>query len=231
MGILNWIMEGNVPFIAVILLGVVVSVCPCTIAANVSALTCMLRQNKDSFFSLSAAYILARTVIYTLVGVLLILFVGKVEFTANAQLWIGRVAGPLFILIGLFMLDVIHIHGLENKCIVWMNRIFSEKYSLWSAFLLGLVLAFAFCPYSSAIYFGLMLPMSCASDWGVLFPFLFSIGAALPLIFIAWVMFKGMESKLDVWNKFQHFEYWFRKIIAVIFIITGLLFVWEYFLD
>ena len=108
---------------------------------------------------------------------------------------------------------------------------FSEKYSLWSAFLLGLVLAFAFCPYSSAIYFGLMLPMSCASDWGVLFPFLFSIGAALPLIFIAWVMFKGMESKLDVWNKFQHFEYWFRKIIAVIFIITGLLFVWEYFLD
>lgn len=224
-------MEGQLPFITVILLGVVVSVCPCTIAANVSALTCMLRQNRDSFSSLSFAYILARSFAYVVVGILLTIFVGKIQITSNAQLWIGRIAGPLFILVGIFMLDIIHIHGFENKCVVWMNRIFSETYSLKRATLLGLMLAFAFCPYSSAIYFGMMLPMSCSAEWGVFFPALFALGAAIPLVFIAWVLYKGMEAKLDVWNKFQRFEYWFRKIVAIIFILTGILFVWEYFLE
>ncbi|MEE3483505.1 MAG: sulfite exporter TauE/SafE family protein [Bacteroidales bacterium] len=231
MNLLEWINSGQMPFLTVFLLGLVVSVCPCTIAANISALTCMLRQNYTTFPSLSAVYILARSISYTLVGVLLTFYVSEIDFTASTLTWIGKLAGPFFIIIGLFLLDIFHIHGLENRCVLWMNKIFSESYSIWASFLLGVLLAFAFCPYSAAIYFGLMVPLACTSEGGVLLPILFSIGAALPIIFLAWILYKGMDSKLNIWKGFQMVEYWFRKIVAVIFIITGLLFIWEYFIE
>ncbi len=231
MNILDWIMGGNVPLLTAFLLGVVVSVCPCTIAANVSALTCMLRQDKESYTMLSISYVIARSVAYSVVGIVLSFYVSEIEFTSNALSWIAKIAGPLFILIGLFLLDIFHVHGLEDRCVLWMNKIFRESYSLWSSFLLGLLLAFAFCPYSAAIYFGMMMPMACTLEEGLLLPVIFSLGAALPILFIAWVMIKGVETKLGVWNKFQKFEYWFRKVVAVVFIITGLLFIWEYFIE
>ncbi len=224
-------MNSSVPYLAVIVLGVVVSVCPCTIAANVSALTCMLRQNGNKYLSVVGSYILARSVAFVVVGWLFMAFVGQLDFSDGAKQWIGWIAGPLFILIGLFLLDVFHVHGLENRCVLWMNKVFRENYSMRSAFLLGLVLAFAFCPYSAAIYFGAMVPMACKAAYGWAIPVLFSLGAAVPIALVAWIFQRGIENRIKEWEGFQKFEYWFRKVLAVLFILTGLLFVWEFFLE
>jgi cytochrome c biogenesis protein CcdA len=64
-----------------------------------------------------------------------------------------------------------------------------------------------------------------------LIPVLFALGSASPIAFIAWLFYKGVEERLNVWMKFQKFEYWFRKITAVIFILTGILFVIEYYFE
>ena len=158
-------------------------------------------------------------------------FVEHIRLSDTVMQWIGWIAGPLFILIGLFLLDLFHVHGLENRCVIWMNKIFRESYSKRSAFLLGILLAFAFCPYSAAIYFGAMIPMACNVECGWVIPVLFSVGAAVPIIFVAWIFQNGIEKKIKEWEGFQKFEYWFRKILALMFIITGFLFIWEYFLE
>lgn len=219
------------PYLTVVVLGLVVSFCPCSIAANVSALSCMLRQNTTRYFNVVTSYILARSIAYSFVGILLIKWVDQIVLTDTTVAWLGRVAGPLFILIGLFLMDIFHIHGLENRCVVWMNRVFRGDYSVLSAFLLGMILAFAVCPYSLAIYFGTMVPMACQTSYGLILPILFSIGAALPIAFIAWIFYNGVEKKLGIWKRFQTFEKWFRRTLAVLFILTGLLFVWEYFIE
>lgn len=220
-----------IPYITAIALGVVVSVCPCSAGANVTALTCMLRQSRTSYFSVVGSYLMARSVAYVLVGWLTYYMADQIELCDETLAVVGKVAGPLFIVIGLFLLDIFHIHGLENRCVLWMNKVFREKYSLWSAFLLGLLLAFAFCPYSAAIYFGSALPLAMEVSQGYLIPVLFALGAASPIAFIAWLFYKGVEERLNVWMKFQKFEYWFRKITAVIFILTGILFVIEYYFE
>ena len=228
---IDWLSNGGIPYLAVIMLGVVVSVCPCTIAANLSALTCMLRKRNDSFAISVGSYLLARMIAYVVVGELFVYCIRQVEITASAFAWIGKMAGPLFVVIGVFLLDIFHIHGFENRCVIWMNRLFDGIYSPKRSFLLGLLLAFAFCPYSAGIYFGMMVPMAYKAEYGFFIPILFAVGSVLPLIFVAWVMYKGLDANRGVWTKFQNFEYWFRKILAVIFIVTGFLFIWEYFLE
>ena len=225
------LMHSGVPYLTVVILGLVVAVCPCSVAANVSVLTCVLRQSKNKYLSVVGSYMLARSVAYVVVGWLLMTFVEHIRLSDTVMQWIGWIAGPLFILIGLFLLDLFHVHGLENRCVIWMNKIFRESYSKRSAFLLGILLAFAFCPYSAAIYFGAMIPMACNVECGWAIPVLFSVGAAVPIIFVAWIFQNGIEKKIKEWEGFQKFEYWFRKILALMFIITGFLFIWEYFLE
>lgn len=220
-----------VPYLMALALGCLVSVCPCSVGANMSALTCMLRQNRNRYSAVVGAYLLARSIAYVLVGWFTYYMAGKAQLEDDTLSIVGKVVGPLFILIGLFLLDIFHVHGLENRCVLWMNKIFRESYSLWSAFLLGLLLAFAFCPYSAAIYFGSALPLAMEVGCGYCIPVLFAVGAALPIAFIAWVYYAGIETKLDIWTRFQKFEYWFRKITAVLFIITGVLFVIEYYFE
>ena len=68
-------MHSGIPYLTVIVLGVVVSVCPCSVAANVSVLTCVLRQSKSKYLSVVGAYVVARSVAYVVVGWLLMSFV------------------------------------------------------------------------------------------------------------------------------------------------------------
>ena len=45
------LMHSGVPYLTVVILGLVVAVCPCSVAANVSVLTCVLRQSKNKYLS------------------------------------------------------------------------------------------------------------------------------------------------------------------------------------
>lgn len=231
MDLLQMLTDNGMPIMSVILLGALLSVCPCTMAANVTALTCMLKQEDNRFLRLSLFYVLARVVAYSLVGILLCYFVEGVAVTKEMISLMGKLAGPLFLVIGLLLLDIVHIHGLENKGVTWMNRMFEGRYSVGSAVALGLLLAFAFCPYSAAIYFGVMIPLSCSVSYGLFLPLLFSVGTAIPLFFIIYLMKKGLEKRQRTMEKFKRFEKWYRIAIAVVFIVTGLLFIWEYYID
>ena len=127
------------------------------------------------------------------------------------------------------MLDVIKIK------FPGMNKLSSkmEKKSRWGYFdatLLGMVFALAFCPYSGVLYFGMLVPMTITSASGLYLPILFALATGIPVIIFAWILAFSIGSIGGVYNMMRNFEIWFRRVVAVLFIIVGVYSVFRVFI-
>jgi hypothetical protein len=143
---------------------------------------------------------------------------------ANGEKWIG----PLLIVIGIFMLGIIKLPGSSGSI---MQR-FADKVKLgngWGALLLGMIFALAFCPYSGVLYFGMLMPLVLSQPAGLLLLPDFAIATGLPVILLAYILAFSLGGIGKFYNKIKMFEVWFRHIVAVLFILTGIYFVWIYF--
>lgn len=235
-GIINVLMGRDFPLLASLLMGLVVSVSPCTLAANVSAVSCLTKDGAEGgvgagrLFARGLAYTLGRTVAYAVLGVALFYFTSGMGVGEQFQKWLSILSGPLFILIGLVMLGVIHAHGFADKCVARFG-LSRPNASSGNSFLLGFLLAFAFCPYCATIYFGLMLPLSLSLAYGFVLPIMFAVGAAVPVLVVSWVLAYSVTSLSKWYDKFSMLELWLRRGLGVLFILSGLLFVSEYFFE
>ncbi|HOM39515.1 MAG TPA: nitrophenyl compound nitroreductase subunit ArsF family protein [Bacteroidales bacterium] len=97
-----------------------------------------------------------------------------------------------------------------------------KKWSYLDAMLLGLLFALAFCPYSGVLYFGMLIPMTVASSSGLYLPVIFAIATGIPVIIFAWIIAYTVSGIGSVYNKLKNFEFWFRRTVAVLFIVTGI---------
>ena len=100
---------------------------------------------------------------------------------------VRKFIGPLLILIGLFMLDMIRINfpGLTS-----LTEKFSKKGvgSYWGVLLLGIIFALAFCPYSGVLYFGMLMPLTISSSEGITSSVVFAVATGIPVIIFAWLI-------------------------------------------
>jgi threonine/homoserine/homoserine lactone efflux protein len=103
-----------------------------------------------------------------------------------------------------------------------------EKKSSWGfvdAILLGMIFALAFCPYSGVLYFGMLVPITVASASGLYLPIVFAIATGIPVIIFAWILAFSVGSIGGVYNKMKKFEIWFRRVVAVLFIVVGIYYI------
>ena len=227
MNILESILENSqYAFLTAILLGLMTAISPCPLATNISAIGFISRdiENNRRVFLSGLVYTLGRAISYT--GLALIIYFGasKMNISMIFQGWGEKLLGPVLILIGLFMLDVIKIKfpgfsGLADK----IGE--KSKSSYWSTLLLGMVFAMAFCPYSGVLYFVMLIPMTVASASGLYLPILFAIATGLPVILFAWLLAYAVGNVGKLYNQIKMFELWFRRIVSVIFIAVGIYYV------
>jgi len=98
---------------------------------------------------------------------------------------------------------------------------------LLESFLLGALFALAFCPYSGALYFGMLVPMTIQS--GLALPLAFSFGTGLPVILFAFVIAFSIQ-KLGLYFKaITTFERGMRWVAGITFILTGLYYITIFF--
>jgi len=105
----------------------------------------------------------------------------------------------------------------------------SSKGSYWSTLLLGMVFALAFCPYSGVLYFVMLIPMTVASASGLYLPVLFAIATGLPVILFAWLLAYAVGNVGKLYNQIKTFELWFRRVVSIVFIGTGIYYIFLYF--
>jgi cytochrome c-type biogenesis protein len=218
-------------FLTAIILGLMTAISPCPLATNISAIGFISRdiENRRRVFINGLVYTLGRAISYT--GLALIIFFGasKMNISMIFQGWGERLLGPVLILVGLLMLDIIKIKlpgfsGLTDK--IGENG----KGSYWSTLLLGMVFALAFCPYSGVLYFVMLIPMTVTSAGGLYLPVLFAIATGLPVIIFAWLLAYAVGNVGKLYNRIKLFELWFRRVVSVIFIAVGIYYILIFFI-
>ena len=88
--------------------------------------------------------------------------------------------------------------------------------------LLGILFALAFCPTSGIFYFGILMPLAAAETGGYFLPVIYAIATGLPVILVAWILAYSVAGLGRFYNSVQIFEKWFRKIVAILFIVIGI---------
>jgi cytochrome c-type biogenesis protein len=223
MDLFNSILENStMPWLSALVLGLMTAISPCPLATNITAIGFISKdiENRNRVFLNGLLYTLGRAITYTTLALVIYFGADQFQFSGFFQRYGEKFLGPLLIIIGLFMLDIIKVNfpGM-GKITSKMNNKTSWNY--FDAILLGIVFALAFCPYSGVLYFGMLVPMTVSSASGLYLPFVFALATGIPVIIFAWVLAYTVSGIGHVYQKVKTFELWFRRVIAVLFIGVG----------
>lgn len=214
----------NIPLFTAFLLGILTSISPCPLATNITAIAYISKEIKTIKNTLlnGLFYTLGRGISYTLLATLIYFGVSSFSISSIFQGWGDKVLGPVLIMIGLIMFDVIKINlGAKNQSFEKVKDWLSQKGYIGSM-LLGVLFALAFCPYSGVLFFGMFIPLVLGSSEGLLLPPLFALGTGLLVVIFSFLLAFSLSKVGKVFNIMQKIEKVMRYIIASVFIITGL---------
>ena len=183
----------SVPLLFAFLLGIVGTLAPCQLTGNISAITLYSNQSlqKGHVWKHILLFILGKIMAFTTLG-LLVWFLGK-EIQQILTLyfpWLRKMMGPLLILMGLMLAGIIKARN-------FFSIKFIRKQNETGSFLLGFFFSLAFCPTMFVLFFGTLIPLSFSYNYGYLFPTFFSLGTALPIVGIMFIIsYLGLNGTL-----------------------------------
>ena len=217
----------NIPIVSALILGLMTSISPCPLATNITA-TAYISKNitsKKKVLLSGIIYSLGRAFSYTLIGFILYFGASKFHVARFFQQNGEKYLGPLLIIIGLVMLNIIRLNFLRKTNFI--DKL-SERFignGLLGSFLIGALFALAFCPYSGALYFGMLIPMTIASVDGLYLPIVFAFGTGIPVLIFTYLLAFAASSIGIFHAKIAKAEKWIRRITGFIFIVVGLYYV------
>lgn len=224
--------SADFPLLTALLLGALVALNPCQLAISVSALSYLSRntEGKQTIMTKGLLYVIGRSITYSILGWLLTFIVSKGIGITWVQEILGKAESILpyvLIIIGLvFIYRAIHHHHHDGETCHNSGQVI-KKNGHFGALILGILLAFAFCPESAILYFGILIPLSSTTGYGILLPILFSITAAIPVIILTALVSSAVRSAKRFEHIFEHFQLWANGVLGVLFIIVGILFFFE----
>jgi len=213
----------NIPILTAFLLGVLTSISPCPLATNITAIAYISKEIKTAKHTLlnGIFYTLGRGASYTILATLIYFGLSSFQVSSIFQGWGDKILGPVLIIIGLIMFGIIKINlgkGGEK----------TEKIKLWllqkgffGPFLLGMLFALAFCPYSGVLFFGVLVPLVLKSTESLLLPPIFAFGTGLPVILFSFVIAFAVQKLGQVFQVMQKIEKIMRYSVATIFLLAG----------
>ena len=227
MDLINSLIDNyNLPILTAFLLGILTSISPCPLATNITAVAFISKDIKTPEHTILSGlfYTIGRGISYSVLATLIYFGLSSFKISSIFQGWGDKILGPVLIIIGLIMFDVIKINlNTGNK---------TERIKLWlsnkgylGSLALGMLFAFAFCPYSGVLFFGVLIPLILKSASGLLLPSVFALGTGLPVIIFSFLIAYSMKTVSCAFQSVQKVEKWLRYCVAGIFILTGLYYV------
>ncbi|MBU1200401.1 sulfite exporter TauE/SafE family protein [Patescibacteria group bacterium] len=217
----------NIPLLTAFLTGVLTSISPCPLATNITAIAYIskgIKTPKNTLLN-GLYYTIGRGLSYTVLASLIYLGFSSFEVSRIFQGWGEKVLGPVLILIGLVMFDVIKLNiKTKNEKVERLKEKLATKGYLGS-FLLGCLFALAFCPYSGVLFFGVLIPLVLRSNEALLLPPLFGLGTGLPVIIFSFIIAFSVQKVGQVFSIVQKIEKISRKVVASVFLLTGIYYV------
>lgn len=220
--------SSNIPVLTALLLGLITAIAPCPMATNIAAVAYISRRVTDRKYAVitGTLYTLGRMVSYSVLGILIITVGLEIPWISATIQDVGeKVLGPLLIVVGVLMLFIDRLSfgrgggklaSLGGKVADW---------GMIGGFLLGVIFALAFCPYSAVLFFGALIPVALKSSGGVALPAVFAIGTGLPVLIFGTLLSAGVAGVASWLNAITRVERIIRIIVALIFIGVGIYYV------
>jgi len=218
----------SIPVLSALLLGLITAISPCPMATNIAALAYVSRGVRERRYVVitGSLYTLGRMFSYSVLGVIIIVAGLEIPGVASFLQDFGeQVLGPLLIVIGVIMLLInkisLNLGGGKLSSI-------GEKVANWGmigGFLLGVLFALAFCPYSAVLFFGVLIPLALKSTGGLMLPAVYAIGTGLPVLVFGALLSFGVTRVSSWLNAVTRAEKVIRIVVAIIFIGIGIYYV------
>jgi len=213
-------------------LGVLTSISPCPLATNIAAISFIVRgmSSPGRVLATGILYTIGRTLTYLILGALLVASLLSIpEVAMFLQIYMNKALGPLLVVVGLILLDVIPLR-FSTSCGGARVEKWAQSAGVWGSLPLGMVFALAFCPVSAALFFGSLIPLAVDAGSSVALPSLYGIGTGVPVFVFALLIGLGAQWVGKAFNKLTQIEQWARRATGVIFILVGLYFTLAYLL-
>ncbi|MFH1065357.1 MAG: aromatic aminobenezylarsenical efflux permease ArsG family transporter [Nanoarchaeota archaeon] len=224
----------SIPIVAAFFIGLMAALSPCPLATNITAIAYASKRidNSKHTILVGLLYTLGRMSTYVALALLIVTFGMSIQnLSLFMQNYGNKILGPFLIIAGLIMLNIIRLNIVKgNKHFIKIKEKLATKGFIGS-FLLGMVFALAFCPFSALLFFGMLIPLALKAGDGLIIPSVFAFATGLPVIVFSFVLVKGMSKLGKIMNKMNIFERWMRFIVAVIFIITGIYYTFNMILN
>lgn len=214
----------GIPLLSAFLLGLLGALAPCQLSTNAAAISWFAQdalQTQGSAWRRVGWFLLGKALVYLLLaGIAVWVFGGT--FTAPGALFTGirRALGPLMVLMGFLLLGLIRLPGPSlgpGRLGAWAQA----RGGSLGAFALGAAFGLAFCPTMFFVFFGVMLPMAVASRVGLIFPALFALGTAVPVLLILALLDRG-KPKGEVLSGVRRSGRWLNLASGVVLVLAGL---------
>jgi len=228
MDLIGAMASSNIPVLSALFLGLMTAISPCPLAANIAALGYVSRRVTERRYAVitGALYTLGRMVSYSIIGIIII--VAGLEIPGVAlflQDFGEQVLGPLLIVVGVIMLIVNRIPlNLGGGKLSSIGAKIADR-GMLGGFLLGVLFALAFCPYSALLFFGVLIPLALKSAGGVTLPAVYAIGTGLPVLVFGILLSAGVARVSSWFNAVTRVEKIIRVVIAIVFIGIGIYYV------
>jgi len=215
----------NIPIVSAFLLGLLTAISPCPMATNITAIAYVTRRVTDRKYAVitSALYTLGRMFSYSVLGILMVVIGLEIPWVSSALQHISEpVLGPLLILIGLIMLSInkISFGRGSGKLAALGGKV--ADWGMIGGFLLGVIFALAFCPFSAVLFFGVLIPLALNSTGGLGLPAVYAIGTGLPVLALGIFLSFGV-SRVSSWvNALNRAQPVIRVVVSLIFIGVGI---------
>lgn len=218
----------NMAILAAFFIGLMAAISPCPLATNITAIAYASKRmdNSKHTIAIGLFYTLGRMLTYVLIASAIVWFGLNTQTIALfLQKYGEKILGPLLLIIGIVMLDIIKIKLFKSS-----DKINKLKEKLASkgflgSFLLGMMFALAFCPFSAVLFFGMLIPIALKAGDGLIIPSVFAFATGLPVIIFSFILVYSVSKLGKIMDKIGTFEKWMRKIVSIIFIVTGLYYI------
>jgi sulfite exporter TauE/SafE len=215
---------------AALWMGLLTSVSPCPLAANLAALSYLGREvgsRRRTLFG-GLLYTLGRSLAYAALAAIVVgglLSIPDVALFLQAHM--NRVLGPLLVVVGLVLLEWVRLPGFGSRL---YDRTGERlvKAGLVGALPLGAVLALAFCPVSAGLFFGGLIPLALEHRSSVWLPGLYGLGTGLPVVAFAVLVSAGLGWAGSAFHRMLAVERWARRVTAAVVVAVGLYYTWSF---
>ncbi len=212
----------DIPIISAFILGLVGALAPCQFTGNLGAITLYGSRSiqKNIAWKEVLYFTLGKIAVFSGFGLLVWIFGSEIKTSLTVYFpWIRRIIGPMFILIGLFLLGFI-----KFRKSISLGDFFKsfQKEGRFGAFFMGVSFSLGFCPTMFVLFFVTLMPMALSVNYGMILPPIFAIGTSLPLIisvFLIWYLELGGKFL----KKGRRIGAIVQKITGIIMLIIGVL--------